>query len=213
MKLTMIKRPASDIPTNALRALFVGTVALAVVGFSTLAHASSNQVGDRVEAEWKKGLWYTAKIIEIKNGQYKVRYESDGVIQSVPPDRIRQTAGGGSTPNTKLRPADGALPNIANGFPVIPGTAWKIDWGIRGGNVQVFLFCKSGRWEVVSPMRSSGAVSLMGTYELKGNRLVTQNLNGREVTNYQMTWKEGVLELNSGKRVMRLHYNATTACK
>ena len=102
---------------------------------------------------------------------------------------------------------------MANGFPVIPGTAWKIDWGIRGGNVQVFLFCKSGRWEVVSPMRSSGAVTLMGTYELKGNRLVTQNMNGREVTNYQMAWKDSVLELNSGKSVMRLHYNGATACK
>lgn len=179
----------------------------------TLAHASPNQVGDRVEAEWKKGLWYPARIIEVNAGQYKVRYESDGVIQSVPPDRLRPVGGSGPASGSNVRPAQGTPPPMANGLPVIPGTAWKIDWGIRGGNVQVFLFCKSGRWEVVSPMRSSGAVTLMGTYELKGNRLVTQNMNGREVTNYRMAWKDSVLELNSGKSVMRLHYNGATACK
>lgn len=179
----------------------------------TLAHASSNKVGDRVEAEWKKGLWYSAKIIEINAGQYKVRYESDGVIQSVTPDRLRQIAGSGSVPAPHQSLANAQAPVIANGLPMIAGTAWKIDWGIRGGNVQVFLFCKSGRWEVVSPMLSSGAVSLMGTYDLNGNSLVTKNLNGREVTNYRMTWKESVLELDSGKSVMRLHYNGTSACK
>lgn len=181
--------------------------------FLTLAQASSNQVGDRVEAEWKKGLWYTAKILEINGGQYRVRYESDGVIQSVPSDRLRPVGGRGPGPGANVNPAQGTPPPMASGFPVIPGTAWKIDWGIRGGNVQVFLFCKSGRWEVVSPMRSSGAVSLMGTYAHQGKKLVTQNMSGREVTNYQMTWRENVLELDSGKSIVRLHYNGATACK
>lgn len=198
---------------NSPLIFFVRIIIFSASCFLTLAHASSNQVGDRVEAEWKKGLWYTAKIIEVNAGQYKVRYESDGVIQSVPPDRLRPVGGSGSAPGSNVRAAQGMPPPMASGFPVIPGTAWKIDWGIRGGNVQVFLFCKSGRWEVVSPMRSSGAVTLMGTYELKGNRLVTQNMNGREVTNYQMAWKGSVFELDSGKSVMRLHYNGTTACK
>lgn len=201
------------ISANSPLTFFVSIIVFSVSGFMTLAHASSIKVGDRVEAEWKRGLWYSAKIIEVNNGQYKVRYESDGVIQSVTSDKLRQIAGGGSTPGTNLGPANGVPPIIANGFPVIPGTAWKIDWGIRGGNVQVFLFCKSGRWEVVSPMRSSGAVSLMGTYDLQGNKLVTKNMNGREVTNYRMIWKERILELDSGKSVMRLHYNGTTACK
>ncbi len=192
-------------------------IAVAVIGllasFAAIAQTASPQVGDRVEAEWKKGQWYTAKILEINAGQYKVRYESDGVIQSVPPDRLRPVGGSGSAPGSAVGPAHGTPPPMANGFPVIPGTAWKIDWGIRGGNVQVFLFCKSGRWEVVSPMRSSGALTLMGTYALKGNRLVTKNMNGREETNYQMAWKDSVLALDSGKSVMRLHYNGTTACK
>lgn len=198
---------------NSPLTFFVRIIIFSASCFLTLAHASSNQVGDRVEAEWKKGLWYTAKIIEINAGQYKVRYESDGVIQSVPPDRLRPVGGSRPAPGSNVKAVQGTPPPMASGFPVIPGTAWKIDWGIRGGNVQVFLFCKSGRWEVVSPMRSSGAVTLMGTYELKGNRLVTQNMNGREVTNYQMAWKDSVLELNSGKSVMRLHYNGATACK
>jgi len=179
----------------------------------TIAHASTPQIGDRVEAEWKRGLWYTAKIIEINAGQYKVRYESDGIIQDLTSDKLRQIGGSGSTAGASPGPANGKVPITVNGFPVIPGTAWKIDFGIRGGNAQVFLFCKSGRWEVVSPMLSSGAVTLMGNYKLKGNDLVTENTNGREVTNYRMAWKENVLELDSGKSIMRLHYNGTTACR
>ncbi len=194
-------------------ALFVSAVAIGCIGALTVAHAASPQIGDRVEAEWKRGLWYTAKIIEINAGQYKVRYESDGIIQDVTSDRLRQIGGSGPVPATRPSPAEGKVPLLANGFPVIPGTAWKIDWGIRGGNVQVFLFCTSGRWEVVSPILSSGAVSLMGKYTVKGHDLVTENLQGREVTKYRMAWKESVLELDSGKSNMRLHYNGTSACK
>lgn len=178
-----------------------------------IADASPHNIGDRVEAEWKHGLWYTAKIIEVNAGQYKVRYESDGVIQEVTPDRLRPVGGSGSVPGSGLNPANGKIPIMSNGFPVIPGTAWKIDWGIQGANVQAFLFCESGRWEVVSPMLTSGAVTLMGTYKLQENILVTENSNGREVTKYRMAWKEGVLDLDSGKSVMHLHYNGTTACK
>ena len=208
MQFSEINRPAgSRLPWMASTVIFLLT------SFSAIAQTPSPRVGDRVEAEWKKGLWYTAKIIEVNAGQYKVRYESDGVIQSVPPDRLRPVGGRASAPGGNVSPAQGTPPPMANGLPAIPGTAWKIDLGIRGGNVQVFLFCKSGRWEVVSPMRTSGAVTLMGTYELMGTKLVTQNMNGREVTNYQMAWKDSVLELDSGKSVMRLHYNGTTACK
>jgi hypothetical protein len=194
-------------------AFLVCAVILSCAGFLPAAQASSNKVGDRVEAEWKKGLWYTARIMEVNGEQYKVRYESDGVVQTVTPDRLRQMAQRGLTTSPAPSLASGKVPVIAHGFPVMAGTAWKIDWGIRGSNVQVFLFCKSGRWEVVSPMRSSGAVSLMGNYEVQGSRLVTRNLNGREVTTYRMSWKDGVLELDSGKSQMRLHYNTTTDCK
>lgn len=201
------------IQENSIFALSVSAAIIVCVSSITIAHASSHKIGDRVEAEWKRGLWYTAKIIEVNAGQYKVRYESDGIIQDVTSDRIRQIGGSGLTPGPSLSIANGKVPVISNGFPVIPGTAWKIDWGIRGGNAPVFLFCKSGRWEVVSPMLSSGAVSLMGTYKLQENNLVTENSNGREVTNYRMNWKTSVLELDSGKSVMRLHYNGTTTCK
>lgn len=204
---------ARYIRANSIFALSVSAVIIACTGSMTIAHASSHKIGDRVEAEWKRGLWYTAKIIEVNAGQYKVRYDSDGIIQDVTSDRLRQIGGSGLTPGTGLNAANGKVPITANGFPVIPGTAWKIDWGIRGGNAQVFLFCKSGRWEVVSPMLSSGAVTLMGTYKLNESNLVTENSNGREVTNYRMAWKASVLELDSGKSKMRLHYNGTTACK
>lgn len=202
-----------SIRANSIFGLFVSAVAIACLNSMTIAHAATPKIGDRVEAEWKRGLWYTAKIIEINAGQYKVRYESDGIIQDLTSDKLRQIGGSGSTPVASPGPANGKVPITTNGFPVIPGTAWKIDFGIRGGNAQVFLFCKSGRWEVVSPMLSSGAVTLMGNYKLKGNDLVTENANGREVTNYRMAWKENVLELDSGKSMMRLHYNGTTACR
>ncbi len=203
----------SHTQANSTFALLVRAVIIACVSSMAIAHAASPQVGDRVEAEWKRGLWYTAKIIEINAGQYKVRYESDGIIQDVTSDRLRRNGASGSTPATSPSVTNGKVPVLTNGFPIIPGTAWKIDWGIRGGNVQVFLFCKSGRWEVVSPMLSSGAVTLMGTYKLQGHDLVTQNENGREVTSYRMAWNANVLELDSGKSRMRLHYNGTTECR
>ena len=193
---------------------YISAAVLAVASFTALAQASPHKVGDRVEGEWKSGLWFTAKIIEADGGQYKVRYDSDGVIQSLPSARLRPV-GGGARPASPPRQnaADVKVPVLADGFPVIPGTAWKIDWGIRGGNVQVFLFCESGRWEVVSPMLTAGAVTLMGTYKLQGNKLTTKNSNGREVTDYRMSWKSSVLDLDSGKTVMHLHYRGTTACK
>ena len=191
-----------------------GAAVLAAASFTALAQALPHKVGDRVEGEWKSGLWFTAKIIEADGGQYKVRYDSDGVIQSLPSARLRPVGGGArSAPAASQNAAAGKAPVLADGFPVIPGTAWKIDWGIRGGNVQVFLFCESGRWEVVSPMLTAGALTLMGTYKLQGNKLTTKNTNGREVTDYRMSWKSSVLDLDSGKTVMHLHYRGTTACK
>ena len=63
---------------------YLSAAVLAVASFTALAQASPHKVGDRVEGEWKSGLWYTAKIIEVDGGQYKVRYDSDGIVQSLP---------------------------------------------------------------------------------------------------------------------------------
>ncbi|MGI8639733.1 MAG: hypothetical protein ACR2MG_07240 [Pyrinomonadaceae bacterium] len=105
-------------------------------------------------------------------------------------------------------------------FPVIPGTAWKIDAG-PGRNVQVFLFCKSGRWEVVSSQLlkqkdlsiEGGAVTLMGTYTVKGDTITAKMDNG-PTDNYKMRWNDSILELDDGKgTIMRLYDKVETECK
>lgn len=203
----------SSLRLNTLFIVLATMFFLAGSGLVAIAQTPPNKIGDRVEAEWRSGRWYTATILDIKAGKYKIRYELDGVIQSVAANKLRPIGGGKSMQAEKPGAASSKKPNMANGLPVIPGTAWKIDWGIKGGNTQVFLFCNTEKWEVVSPMLSSGAVSLMGTYKLKGNNLVTKNSKGKEKTTYRMVWKADVLELDSGKTVMRLHYNGATACK
>lgn len=100
---------------------------------------------------------------------------------------------------------------MAGGFPVIPGSAWRIDWGKRGANVQVFLFCKTGRWEVVSPMLLAGAVTMMGTYRVRGSNVVTKGDDG-SISNYRMTWKGDALDMNDGRTIMRPLYKGTTQC-
>ena len=47
------------------------------------------KVGDLIEANWKGDRWYSAKIIEVTGGQYKIRYELDGVIDTVTMSKLR----------------------------------------------------------------------------------------------------------------------------
>jgi len=188
------------------------TCALAFAASSPApAQGAVYKVGDLIEAEWRSGRWYEAQIIELNAGQYKVRYTLDGVTASVTADKLRPV-GGGANARAKgsniiaVRP-----PPMAGGFPVIPGSAWKIDWGKRGANVQVFLFCKTGRWEVVSPMLLAGAATIMGTYRVRGSNVVTKGDDG-SISNYTMTWKGDALEMNDGRTIMRLVYNGIAQC-
>ena len=92
----------------------------------------------------------------------------------------------------------------------LPGTAWKIDFG-RGVTGTVFLFCRTGRWEIVPASGSIGAIGK--SYEVSAQTLTTVNRDDGKVEKYQMAWKGDVLELFDGKVTIRLHYNGETRCK
>jgi len=102
---------------------------------------------------------------------------------------------------------------LVGGLPVLAGTAWKIDWGIKGGNVQRFLFCTTGRWEVVSSQLLDGALTMMGTYRVQGKSLLAKDANDGKTTNYKMSWKGGMLELDTGKSKMKLYEPVKTLCR
>ena len=104
-------------------------------------------------------------------------------------------------------------PKLVGGLPVLAGTAWKIDWGIKGSNVQNFLFCTTGRWEVVSSQLLNGALTMMGTYRVQGKSLLARDANDGKTTTYKMTWKGGMLELNDGKSKMKLYEPVKTLCR
>lgn len=112
---------------------------------------------------------------------------------------------------TPVAVAETLTPKMAGSLPLIPRSAWKIDAGGGGRNVQVYLFCQSGRWEVVSSQR--GSLALMGTYKVQGDTIISKDGNGGAVTNYKMTWNGTALELNDGKVVLKLIYNGETKCK
>lgn len=67
-----------------------GAAAAATVATPVAAAAGSWQVGNVVEVLWN-GAWYKAKILEIKDGKYKITYDGYGSSwdEFVGPDRIR----------------------------------------------------------------------------------------------------------------------------
>ena len=83
----------------SLFVLSAGLLILPSVSLVGSAQASPRKVGDRVEAEWKSGLWYTARIIAIDSWQFKVRYESNGIMQDLMLNVTKpRRAGGLSSP-------------------------------------------------------------------------------------------------------------------
>lgn len=100
---------------------------------------------------------------------------------------------------------NGSLPNLA-------GTAWKQLYEKNVNVVPVFLFCKSGHWEVV---RYSLAAGMMGSWRASGNTLTLTNSTDGKSENYSMTYNAGqnLLLLNDGHVTLRLLYNGTTQCK
>jgi hypothetical protein len=182
--------------------LFAAAVMIAA-GNVFAAAQTSYKVGDRVEAEWRAGRWYAAKIIEAAGGRYKVRYELDGVIDTVTIERLRPVAAASNS-------AAGA-PKMAGALPSLRGTSWKIDFG-KGVTGTVFLFCKTGgRWEIV-PQRAGSIGAVGRSYTVSGTTLTTVNADDGKVEKWKMTWKDGVLELFDGKARLKLHYNGETSC-
>ena len=92
------------------------------------------------------------------------------------------------------------------------GTAWRIE--SRGSiGVQIFLFCNSGRWEIVGSQLLNGAVSPVGTYRQSGSSLTTRNQDDGMVTNWSLSWPGGDrMDINDGRVTLRLRYNGRTSC-
>lgn len=92
------------------------------------------------------------------------------------------------------------------------GTAWKMEFpnntSRRGITGSIFLFCNSGRWEMV-PER--GGVGPSGTYLLSGENLTTISSDGTRET-YRITWSGDILDLGGRDTRIRLHPNGAARC-
>ena len=127
-------------------------------------------------------------------------------------DASRLPSKGGGVEETEIHTVQSKKsgPTMDGAFPSLPGTAWKIESAGSIG-VATFLFCKSGRWEVVPGQ--VGHIGAMGkSYKVSGKTLTTTNADDKKVEKFEMSWKDSVLELNDGKTVQRLHYNGETKC-
>lgn len=109
-------------------------------------------------------------------------------------------------------------------LPQIYGTAWKIDPKIKNANVQTYLFCKSGRWQVISSQflshrdipqhRMGGAVTFGGTYTINGNTLISRMVNEPVDDIYKMSWDGSRLKLADTKGgVLELYDPQPTECQ
>ncbi len=175
------------------------------------------KVGDKIKAKDDYNLWLDAEILEVSNGKYKVHYKdySNSWDQWIPENRIQSiTATSSNNANTNTNVAKN--PEMIGGIPKIAGTAWSLvniyDKGKKPGSNFIqrpYLFCKSGRWEMQTP------IFQMGNYRVSGNKL-TQISDGSDhlTETYIITWNaaEKYMELTSSTTVIRLIYNTTTTC-
>ena len=136
-----------------------------------------------------------------------------GQARSYKPGDIRPHGAERPEDENQSREADARnpAPKMPVAIPSLPGTAWKIDFG-KGVTGTVFLFCKSGRWEIV-PARAGSIGAVGRSYNVSGNILTTVNADDGMVQEWQMAEDDGVLELFDGKVTLRLHYNGETQCK
>lgn len=113
-------------------------------------------------------------------------------------------------PSPAFAQPEKAKPPMAGAFPSLPGTAWKIESPGSIG-VMVFRFCKKTTdWQVV-PSQPGHFGPSGPSFIVSGGTLTTTASDGK-VEKYKMTWKDGVLELNDGKAILRLRYNGEVSC-
>jgi hypothetical protein len=137
---------------------------------------------------------------------------------SPPPPRLAPPAGGNrqaqnQPPRNAPAPPAAGPPGAGGPAPRdLRGTAWKIE--SRGSiGVQVFLFCNSGRWEIVGSQLFNGGVSPVGTYRQAGSRVTTRNQDDGMVTNWSLSWGGGDrMDMNDGRVTLRTRYNGRTTC-
>lgn len=178
------------------------------LGEASLKASGKYKVGDSVEAQNSNGSWLPAKIIAVEGAFYKVRFDNRASTydEKIDDARIRPP-GSAENENTNQNPTPktGGVPRT------LPGTAWKIDFG-RGKTGTTFLFCRSGRWEIV-PERAGSIGAVGSSYKVSGNTLTTVNRDDGKVEKWKMSWEGDVLILNDGKVTLKLHYNGETQCK
>ena len=180
-------------------------------GYKEKAPKDQRRVGERLEAQDYAGNWLPAQIVARDGEFFTVRFDNHDRTHDETVDAVRLRAKGSVPPPPAQAPP---TPIAMNGgeIPALPGTAWKMDFGIKGGNVQRILFCKSGRWEVVSSqLLNGGAVSLMGRYTVSGGTLALTG-DGK-TTNYAISRSDVGLLLTGGRQNMRLYEPVPTACR
>jgi hypothetical protein len=182
---------------------------LSLCTFVFYSVAQSWKAGDKVIAKDKVNNWLPAEITAVNGGKYKVHYTGyssdwkDAWIEASwikPNSNNTNSKGTNSTNSTKS-----TAPRMIGALPVMSGSAWKIMSIFGDGRpVSAYLFCPNGKYEIVPP--GAGMVVFMGTYRVAGSKLITKAEDGA-VTTYTMTWRNGFLELNDGKVVLKLLYD------
>lgn len=180
-------------------------------GYKEKAPNEARRVDDHLEAQDYAGNWLPARIVATDGAFFTVRFDNHDRTHDETVDAVRLRTTGTGAPMKASETAVMPLP-MNGGIPAIPGTAWKMDFGIKQGNVQRILFCKSGRWEVVSSqLLNGGAVSPMGKYSVSGSTLALTG-DGK-TTNYRISRNDVGLLLSGGRQDMRLYEPVPTECK
>ena len=76
---------------NYATLLIIALLGIMLLTASASAQDANYKVGDQVEVEYASGHWYKAHILELKDGQYKIRYDMDGMEYNVAINKMRPT--------------------------------------------------------------------------------------------------------------------------
>jgi hypothetical protein len=126
--------------------LIVALLGIMLIAASVSAQNAKYKVGDQVEADTVgNGAWYPAKIVEVKDGQYKIRLEMNGMTYDVAEDKVRAAL------KPKYKEGDRVEINMVPG----PGDKSQAVW--KKGTIITVNLAGLSYWIQLDPIPGSGS--------------------------------------------------------
>ena len=179
---------------------FAAIVSLVIMfAASSLVNAQTTyKVGDRIEVQYGYNAWYSAEILEVKDGSYKVRYDDGSTNEWVKPHRMRQIGGKPTTDNqnnagnqAQNQPNENsrATYKVGNYIEVQYDNAWyrAVVIEVKDGSYKIHYdgdSSNSDQWVKPSQMRQIGGKTTTAKTTNAGDQTQTQKGGDNQALSY-----------------------------